>query len=59
MESVIIPMVRGPEQRPRYTLCVSSQSGESLLCPFLYSLYIIIIMVVQWSPLLKHADMWV
>lgn len=27
VEAVIIPMVRGPDQRPRYTLCVSSQSG--------------------------------
>ncbi|KAM3570215.1 hypothetical protein VYU27_007713 [Nannochloropsis oceanica] len=34
VESVLIPMVRGPQQAPRYTLCVSSQSGCAMDCAF-------------------------
>ena len=37
IESVLIPMVRGPQQAPRYTLCVSSQSGCAMACAFCHT----------------------
>lgn len=37
VESVIIPMVRGPQKSRRYTLCVSSQAGCAMNCGFCHT----------------------
>lgn len=37
IETVIIPMLRGPQRKPRYTVCVSSQVGCAMNCQFCYT----------------------
>ncbi|CAM9586486.1 unnamed protein product [Laminaria digitata] len=37
VETVIIPMLRGPQREPRYTVCVSSQVGCAMNCQFCYT----------------------
>ncbi|CAM9569404.1 unnamed protein product, partial [Ectocarpus fasciculatus] len=37
VETVIIPMLRGPQREPRYTVCVSSQVGCAMNCQFCFT----------------------
>ncbi|CAN0106125.1 unnamed protein product [Scytosiphon promiscuus] len=37
VETVIIPMLRGPQKEPRYTICVSSQVGCAMNCQFCFT----------------------
>ncbi|CAM9381829.1 unnamed protein product, partial [Hapterophycus canaliculatus] len=37
VETVIIPMLRGPQREPRYTICVSSQVGCAMNCQFCFT----------------------
>ena len=37
VETVLIPMVKGREQKPRLTICVSSQVGCAMNCQFCFT----------------------
>jgi adenine C2-methylase RlmN of 23S rRNA A2503 and tRNA A37 len=37
VETVIIPMLQGPQRKPRYTLCISSQVGCRQNCQFCFT----------------------
>jgi hypothetical protein len=49
VETVIIPMLQGPQRKPRYTLCVSSQVGCRQNCQFCFT------GIYAWSYTIIHC----